>query len=418
MNIVYLPLSKLKFYDKNPRKIDKPQFEKLCHNIETDPDFFAMRPCLVNDANDKLTIYAGNQRAKAAKKIGLKEAPCIVSKDVPEDIMKKRIVLDNIHHGEFDQEILLQEYSLDELIDLGMHDYDFENITKIDSQEVEEDCSEVLEPCKDEDAITKLGDVYELNNHRLVCGDSTLPEYVNKCLSGAEPILMVTDPPYGVEYDPNWRDPSNIGTDGIRVSVKSKGKVQNDDKINWSLAWYLFPGSIAYVWYASLFHSEVENSLKENNYQLISQIIWIKQHFALSRGDYHWQHESCLYAVKKGSNHNWQGARDQSTVWEIASMSAMGGNRDQDMRTGHGTQKPIECMARPIRNNTAKGEGVYDPFLGSGTTLIAAEQLGRICYGIELSPAYCDIIVDRWRKYMVKNNKEFIIKRNGEYVTT
>ncbi len=409
MNIQYLPLSKLKFYEKNPRKIDKVQFEKLCQNIKNDPEFFSMRPCLVNDSDGKKVIYAGNQRARAAKKIGLKEVPCIVVENVDEETMKKRIVLDNLHHGEFDYEMLAADYDIAELIDLGMTEKEMGIISEIESNEVTEDQEDdVLEPCKDEDAKTKLGDVYELNGHRLVCGDSTLPEYVEKCLNGAEPILMVTDPPYGVEYDPSWRDAAGKG-------CMAKGKVQNDDKVNWSLAWHLFPGNVAYIWHAGKYCSEVENSLTQVDYDIISQIIWIKQHFALSRGDYHWQHEPCWYAVRKGQSHNWQGARDQATTWEISNLNCFGkSSKDGEERTAHSTQKPIECMARPIRNNTEKGQGVYDPFLGSGTTLIASEQLNRICYGIELSPAYCDIIVNRWKNWMTKNNKDVIIKLNGE----
>jgi DNA modification methylase len=141
----------------------------------------------------------------------------------------------------------------------------------------------------------------------------------------------------------------------------------------------------------------------------------VKQHFALSRGDYHWQHEPCWYAVKKGHKHNWQGARDQSTTWEVSNLNAFGANKD-DERTSHSTQKPLECMARPIKNNTAKGESVYDPFLGSGTTLLACEQLDRTCYGIELDPAYCDIIVDRWVKYRKKLGKDSMVKLNGENI--
>jgi DNA modification methylase len=224
---------------------------------------------------------------------------------------------------------------------------------------------------------------------------------------------MVTDPPYGVNYDPKWRN----DVKGAHKPIKAAGSVQNDDKVNWSLAWHLFPGSVAYVWHAGKFCSEVEKSLTESEYEIISQVIWIKQHFALSRGDYHWQHEPCWYAVKKGHNHNWQGARDQATTWEISNLNCFGKSQaDGEERTAHSTQKPIECMARPIRNNTAIGEYVYDPFLGSGTTLIAAEQLGRILFGVELSPAYCDIIVKRWKDYMIKNNKSFYIKKNGENV--
>jgi DNA modification methylase len=185
--------------------------------------------------------------------------------------------------------------------------------------------------------------------------------------------------------------------------------------VNWADAWKLFPGSIAYVWCASWFLPEVASDLDDAQFERKSLIIWVKQHFALSRGDYHWQHEPCWYAIKKDHNHNWQGARDQSTVWEISNLNAFGGkSNDEDERMAHSTQKPLECMSRPIQNNTAKGDGVYDPFLGSGTTLIACEQLDRKCYGIEISPAYCDIIVKRWIKYRTKMGKDAIVKRNGE----
>jgi DNA modification methylase len=401
-----IPVSQLKKRDKNPRKIDNLQLDKLCKNIESDPEFFNLRPCLVKKISDKkYEIYAGNQRFDAAKKLGWKNIPCIIS-EAEDDLIKKRIVLDNIHSGEFDYDLLKLDYDFEQLESLGFKQGELESIFESIQEIIPpiEDESEVLEPCKDEDAITKLGDIYELNNHRLVCGDSTLPEYTELCLAGVEPILMITDPPYGVNYDASWR-----------VAARALGKVQNDDKIDWSLAWHLFPGSIAYIWHAGKYCAKVEKSLTDNDYEIISQIIWVKQHFALSRGDYHWQHEPCWYAVKKGHQHNWQGARDQYTTWEISNLNAFGGKEnDSDERTVHSTQKPIECMARPIRNNTAKGESVYDPFLGSGTTLIAAEMLDRICYGIELSPAYCDIIVDRWKRFMIKNNKEFIIKKNGE----
>ena len=405
-NIVFLPIDSIELLDNNPRKIDKDQFDKLCANIANDPEFFTLRPCLVNQVDDKYTVYAGNQRIRAAKKLNWTEVPCIVETDVDSDVIKKRIVLDNLHHGEFDYDILSSTYDPEELIDLGMTQDELDFHTDIEDIE-EDDDQDVLEPGKDEEAQTKLGDVYELNGHRLVCGDSTMPDVVEKCLNGAEPILMVTDPPYGVEYDPNWRGKAGKGQ-------KAAGKVQNDGQVNWSLAWHLFPGSVAYVWHAGKYCAEVEKSLTDSEYEIISQIVWIKQQFALSRGDYHWQHEPCWYAVKKGHPHNWQGARDQATTWEISNLNCFGKSKeDGEERTAHSTQKPIECMARPIRNNTAKGEGVYDPFLGSGTTIMAAEQLDRICYGIELSPAYCDIIVKRWKTWMDKQGKPIKIKKNG-----
>jgi len=403
-------ISTLTPYHKNPRKLTQKQSEDIQKSIEK----FGLtdKPLVQPDG----TIIGGHQRIKVLKKMGYKEIPCLIpERPLDDKEIEEAVIRHNKNTGEWDWDILANQWELPDLINWGFDEKDLLDIVEtIDDGDDEE--GEILEPAKDEDAITQLGDLYELNEHRVVCGDSTLPEYVEKCLNGTEPILMVTDPPYGVEYDPSWRDPTKIGTDGIRSSVKSKGKVQNDDKVNWSLAWYLFPGSVAYIWCASWFLPEVAKSLDDCDYERKSLIIWVKQNFTLSRGDYHWQHEPCWYAVKKGHKHNWQGARDQATTWQIASMSAFGRSNQEDTKTNHGTQKPIECMARPIRNNTAKGEGVYDPFCGSGTSLIAAEQLGRIAYCIELSPAYCDIIVERWKKYMIKNKREYTIKRNGELV--
>ncbi len=407
--IKHIPIKDLTLLEKNPRKITKEQFEKLVKSLEADPGFFDLRPCLVNrlaDAGNALIVYAGNQRVQAAKKLKWKNVPCIVEDDLDEAVMKQRIIKDNSHYGFFDWDILGNEYNIDDLLDAGITPEQMDIEVK-DLGSTEEDDT-TLEPGKDEDAITKLGDIYELNGHRIGCGDSTDPDFVNRVLSSQEPILMVTDPPYGVEYDPSWR----IGKVGITKKIKATGKVKNDDQANWALAYSLFPGSVIYVWHDGKSSTEVSKDIQDSEFEIISQIIWVKQNFAISRGDYHWQHEPCWYAVKKGHKHNWQGARDQSTTWEISNQNAFGNKNDEE-RTAHSTQKPLECMARPIKNNTAEGEGVYDPFIGSGTTLIAAEFLNRICYGIELSPAYCDIIVNRWKNFMIKNDRKFIVKKNG-----
>jgi DNA modification methylase len=401
-----LPISKLILLEKNPRRISQQQMDKLQKSIQDDPNFLICRPVLVNKVDDKFLVYAGNQRVRAAKKLGWKKIQCNIDENLTEEKVKQRVIKDNKTYGEFDFDILANEWDVDLLKDCGFIDSEIPELNVEDLGYIEEDAG-ILEPKKDEDAFTKLNDIYELNEHRLLCADSTLSNDVEKCLNGNEPILMITDPPYGVNYDPNWRVKSQKGARAI-------GKVKNDHQVNWSLAWHLFPGSIAYVWHADKYCAEVEKSLTDCEYEIISQIIWVKQHFALSRGDYHWKHEPCWYAVKKGHQHNWQGSRKESTVWEISNLNAFGKSKeDGEERTTHSTQKPLECMARPIRNNTSKGESVYDPFIGSGTTLIAAEKLGRICYGLELSPAYCDIIVERWIKHMKNNNKEYIIKRNG-----
>lgn len=186
----------------------------------------------------------------------------------------------------------------------------------------------------------------------------------------------------------------------------------NDDRIDWTETYKLFPGSVAYVWHAGKYSGIIESNLKECGYDIISQIIWTKPCAPIGRGDYHWKHEPCLYAVKKGSNHNWQGLRDQWTVWELQNLSAKSMQNEEGF-SGHGSQKPIQCMGIPIRNNTAEGQQVYDPFLGSGTTMVAAHQLHRSCYGIELDPVYCQVIINR----MLQLDPDLVITKNGEPYT-
>lgn len=237
--------------------------------------------------------------------------------------------------------------------------------------------------------VTKPGDLWLLGEHRLLCGDSTKAEDVARLLGDRKPFLMVTDPPYGVEYDADWRNEA-LRSDGTPIDGRAVGKVTNDDRIDWTDSYRLFPGHVAYVWHAGRHASDVVLNLAAATFEMRCQLIWSKSNFAIGRGHYHWGHEPCWYAVRKGGSAKWCGDRTQSTVWNIA--------KPAKSETGHSTQKPVECMARPIRNHGGKDDDVYDPFLGSGTTLIAAEQLGRRCYGIEISPSYCDVIVQRWEK--------------------
>lgn len=236
------------------------------------------------------------------------------------------------------------------------------------------------------DPVSRPGDVWVLGQHRLICGDSTSSEDASRLLAGVKPHLMVTDPPYGVSYDPAWRKRS-----GVNLNPRKLGKVVNDDQDDWREAWVLFPGTVAYIWHASLHTSEVKQSLEASGFGMRAQIIWAKDRFAFSRGHYHWQHEPCWYAVRGTSGAHWSGDRKQSTVWTIAA-------RDDDGH-GHGTQKPVECMRRPIENNSSPGQAVYDPFSGSGTTIIAAETTGRSCFGIEIHPAYVDVTILRWQGF-------------------
>jgi DNA modification methylase len=201
---------------------------------------------------------------------------------------------------------------------------------------------------------------------------------------------MVTDPPYGVEYDANWRNEAKRAG-GKAFGAFAVGKVDNDSRIDWSEAWALFPGDVAYIWHAGRHASAVQVSIEGVGFEIRCQIIWAKNSHTIGRGDYHWQHEPCWYAVRRGKTGHWAGDRSQMTLWQIA--------KSLKSETGHSTQKPVECMARPIKNNSSPGQAVYEPFSGSGTTIIAAEQLGRVCYAVELNPAYVDVAVRRWQEF-------------------
>jgi DNA modification methylase len=160
--------------------------------------------------------------------------------------------------------------------------------------------------------------------------------------------------------------------------------------VDWREAWQLFPGSIAYCWHAGRHASGVQASLEAASFEIVCQVIWAKDRFVISRGDYHWQHEPCWYAVRKGSKHAWSGDRSQTTLWQIGHTKS---------ETGHSAQKPVECMKRPIENNSSPGQAVYDPFVGSGTTIIAAEMTGRACHALEINPTYCDVTIERWQNF-------------------
>jgi DNA modification methylase len=228
--------------------------------------------------------------------------------------------------------------------------------------------------------------------HRLLCGDSTVAGDVGKVLGSVKPHLMVTDPPYGVDYDPAWRADANKWKGSkVKIGAKAMGRVSNDHVANWTKAWELFPGDVAYVWHGGLRSVEQAQGLEQAGFVIRSQSIWDKTRLVISRGDYHWQHEACWYAVRKGKRGHWNGSRTESTVWAI--------QKSQASETGHGTQKPVECMKRPIENNSSIGQAIYEPFCGSGTTIMAAEITGRTCHAIELMGEYVDVAVQRWQAF-------------------
>ncbi|MEM6339340.1 MAG: DNA methyltransferase [Pseudomonadota bacterium] len=388
-----IQISELKEYEHNPRRIGKKEFEKLVSSIKQDG--YHQR-IIVNHDN---IIIGGHQRKKALLEAGLKESDTvevlIPDRKLTQEELDRINIRDNLSFGEYDFEILANRFDAETLVDFGMSGDMLVGFGDDNLLADLEDNTESEELPTEPKA--KLGDVYILGNHRLMCGDSTNPQHVDKLLNGANPILMVTDPPYGVNYNPEWREEVDKG-------ARNTGKVLNDDRYDWSEAYSLFTGDIVYVWHSALYTHKFAENLENNGFDLVSLIIWNKQHFVLSRGDYHNKHEPLWYAVRKGQKHNWQGRRDQTTVWDIDNNNY--GAKAKEEQTGHGTQKPLECMLRPILNNSKKGQSVYDPFGGSGTTLIACEKSDRNCYMMELSPAYVDIIINRWEK---ETGKEAIL---------
>jgi len=238
------------------------------------------------------------------------------------------------------------------------------------------------------------GDLFELGGHRLLCGDATDAVPVGRLLGEDRPTLLITDPPYGVQYGAIWR--VRAGQPG-RHAV---GPVTNDDRVDWRAAFALFPGDVAYIFHAALHAAEVADAITSCGFDLRAQIIWAKTHFVLGRGEFHWQHEPAWYAVRRGRPSGWCGDRAQSTLWSIPNLNPFSGGHDEENAvTGHSTQKPVALYERALRCNSAPHDVLMDAFAGSGTAFIAAEKLGRRCLGLELEPRYVQVILDRWTAY-------------------
>ena len=344
-------------------------------------------------------IIAGHGRVMAAQRLGIPEVPCMIADGWSEGQKRAYIIADNklaLNAG-WDDEMLRVEFA--ELGDLGF-DLGLTGFGEMELGALLADKTEGLTdpddvPDAPETPVTVDGDVWLLGRHRIICGSSTEADTVSKLLGDVQPHLMVTDPPYGVEYDAGWRNKAmpekNDPSRWRDSSGRAIGEVKNDDNADWREAWALFPGDVAYVWHAGNMAHVVAESLLACDLHIRAQIIWAKSQLVIGRGDYHPQHEPCWYAVRKGRKGHYDGGRKQTTLWQI--------DKPRKSETGHSTQKPVECMKRPIENNSSPGQAVYEPFSGSGTTIIAAEMTGRHCYAIELNPAYVDVAVKRWQDF-------------------
>jgi DNA modification methylase len=387
MTLEVWPVSRFVPYCRNPRKNDHA-VDRMAASIN---EFGFKIPILARSNGE---VVDGHLRLKAAAKLKLAEVPVILCDEWTDAQVKafRLMVNRSVNWADWDTELVALEIQ-----ELKGFDFDLA-LTGFDPPEIDEFllASDQEKSSEDEipnagPVVTLPGDLWICGAHRVLCASATSAEAVGTLFGTSRPALMVTDPPYGVEYDPCWRERAGLG------QQRQTGEVPNDDRADWTEAYKLFPGDVAYVWHAGVHAAEVTAGLASAGFEIRSQIIWCKQHFALGRGDFHWQHEPCWYAVRRGKPSNWCGDRTQSTVWPVKNLNPFGGSQDEEP-TGHGTQKPVELMRRPILNNTVRGDIVYDPFLGSGTTLIAAESTGRICYGLDVEPRYVDLAIRRWQK--------------------
>ena len=379
-------ISQVKNNPNNPRIIKDDKFEKLVRSIKEFPKMLEIRPIVVND---DMIVLGGNMRLKACKEAGLREVPIIKASDLTEDEQRQFIIKDNVSGGEWDWEQLVSEWDVDKLDEWGLDVPVFPE-TELEAEEDDFDTTPPEEP------ITVLGDLYEIGEHRLLCGDSTQTDTFEKLMDGELADMVVTDPPYNVAYEGKTKDALTIENDSMG----------NDDFYKFLYDFYsalttaVKKGGAIYVWHAS---SEVINfgkAMVDAGWLLKQQLIWVKNTMVMGRQDYQWKHEPCLYGWLEGDSHKWYSDRKQTTVIEW----------DKPQRNGeHPTMKPIGLFAYQIQNSSKKGDIVIDAFGGSGTAMVACHEVKRKARIIEYDPKYCDVIVKR----MLKLDPTISVKRNG-----
>ena len=381
-------------YINNSRTHSDDQILQIASSIK---EFGFTSPVLIDDQGG---VIAGHGRIMAARKLNIEEIPCIVLSGLTEAQKKAYINADNqlpLNAG-WDLDLLKIELeNLQELdFDISLIGFDDEFLNGLLEEEPEDGLTdEDAVPEAPEIPVSVLGDIWTLGNHRLMCGDSTSIDAVDSLLDGQEPNTMITDPPYGENYDADWRS----GATGRSKSEKeSSENIKNDDNADWYDAYVLHKGNIAYVWHSSNFTEIVKDGLERSGFIIKAQIIWNKNLHTLSRSDYQQKHEPCWYAVKKGANHNWTGDRKQKTVWDIDNVMF---EKDAG-KTSHPTQKPVKIYTNSINNHTNSGEYIYEPFGGSGSSIIAAEKTNRRSLTMELDEKYVDVIINRWQNFTGK----------------
>jgi DNA modification methylase len=382
MEIKNVKLSEVKSNPNNPRIIKDDKFTKLVKSIKEFPKMLEIRPIVVNA---DMIVLGGNMRLKACKEAGLKEVPVIFAHDLTEEEQKQFIIKDNVGFGEWDWDMIANEWDAAEIQEWGLDIPDF-GVTEIPA--AEEDDYEMPEELHTD---IVLGDLFEIGDHRLLCGDSTCSDTVAKLMNGEKADMLFTDPPYGVDYE---------GVNNDHLKAEQLRQFIYDALLNVDL--FLRGGANYYVWHPDIHAYEFIGAIRDVGWRQAkpSTIQWVKDSLVLSQGDYHLRNEPCLYGWKEGKNRQRVEDRTQDTIWEFPKPKKA---------EGHPTMKPIPLCERAIINSSKINWLIIDTFLGSGSTMVASHQLKRKCYGIELDPKYCQVIVDRMKKL----DPSLVIKKNG-----
>ena len=389
MNVISMKISDVKPYENNPRD-NEEAVEPTAKSIK---EFGWQGNPIIVDKNN--VIIAGHTRYKAAKKLGMKEVPVVVaSKLTPEQVKALRLADNKTGEiAEWDDELLDDE--LNDILDIDMSDFGFDLSLSEDEEEIKEDEFDEEVP---EEPKSKLGQIYQLGRHRLMCGDSTKSEEVKKLVGGVQCDLLLTDPPYNVDYSSK-----DYGQDKASKTRKynqiSNDKMTPDEFYEFLLSVFknakdnLKTGASFYIWFSDLATVEFNNAANEAGLLVKETLIWEKNNIVLGRQDYQHKHEPCLYGWVEGGSHSWYSDRKQTTVMHFDKPQC------SDL---HPTMKPVALFDYQIKNSTKSGDTVLDLFGGSGTTIMACEQDGRNACVMEYDPKYVDVIIKRWEEFTGK----------------
>ena len=378
---------------ENPRFISHKKFKKLVKSIKNFPEMLEKRPLVVDE---NMVVLGGNMRLRALKKTGIKEIPIDIAEGWTDEQKKEFIIKDNVGFGEWDFDILANEWDTEKLNEWGL-DFDF----KIEPEAEEDDYNEPDNLKVD----VVLGDLIEIGEHRLLCGDSTDADQVAKLMNGEKADMIFTDPPYGVSYTGGHNKKQRKGIENDTLQGADLTNLFKDSLLNADL--FSKDYSAFYIWFSTNKAQETFLSFSKLNLEVRAILCWYKVKSGLGAfmSQYIPNFEPCIYAYKKGKSPQWYGASDEKSVWEL---------KKDHRNVYHPTQKPVELSERAIKNSSKLSNIIYDCFLGSGSTMVAAQQLKRKCYGMELDPKYCQVIIDR----MIKLDSNLVVKINGKKYNT